>query len=85
MNKKVFTFLIPCFNCDQFIFKNSLKLIKKINQSKIHYKLIFLNDGSTDNTLAELKKIKLRIEKLDVIKNTTSVGIEIEKAKSNEY
>ena len=60
MSKKVFTFLIPCFNCDQFIFKNSLKLIKKINQSKINYKVIFLNDGSTDNTLAELKKIKLK-------------------------
>ena len=58
MDKKIFTFLIPCFNCDQFIFKNSLKLIKKINQTKIHYNLIFLNDGSTDDTLAELKKIK---------------------------
>tara|TARA_B100000123_G_scaffold272380_1_gene254840 strand:- start:2318 stop:3055 length:738 start_codon:yes stop_codon:yes gene_type:complete len=58
MSKKVFTFLIPCFNCDQFIFRNSLKLIKKINQTKIHYNLIFLNDGSTDDTLIELKKIK---------------------------
>ncbi len=58
MSKKVFTFLIPCFNCDQFIFRNSLKLIKKINQTKIHYNLIFLNDGSTDDTLVELKKIK---------------------------
>ena len=58
MGKKVFTFLIPCFNCDQFIFNNSLKLIKKINQTKIHYNLIFLNDGSNDDTLTELKKIK---------------------------
>jgi len=58
MNKKVFTFLIPCFNCDKFIFKNSLKLIKKIKKTKIHYNLIFLNDGSTDDTLTELKKIK---------------------------
>ena len=30
------------------------------------------------------KKIKLRIEKLDIIKNTSSVGIEIEKIRSNE-
>ena len=58
MNKKVFTFLIPCFNCDKFIFANSLKLIKKINLTKINYNLIFLNDGSTDNTLTELEKIK---------------------------
>ena len=33
----------------------------------------------------KIKKIKLRIEKLDIIKNTTSVGIEIEKSKINEY
>ena len=32
-----------------------------------------------------IKKILLRIEKLDVIKNTTSVGIELEKTRSNEY
>ena len=28
-----------------------------------------------------VKKVKLRIEKLDVFKNTSSVGIEIEKSK----
>ncbi len=33
----------------------------------------------------KIKKIKLSIEKLDIIKNTSSVGIEIEKSKSNEY
>ena len=32
-----------------------------------------------------IKKVLLRIEKLDVIKNTTSVGIELEKTRSNEY
>ena len=73
MSKKVFTFLIPCFNCDQFIFKNSLKLIKKINQSKINYKIIFLNDGSTDNTLAELKKIKLK-KKIKIISFKNNSG-----------
>ena len=34
---------------------------------------------------SRIKKILLRIEKLDVIKNTASVGIEIEKTRSNEY
>ena len=32
-----------------------------------------------------IKKVLLRIEKLDVIKNTSSVGIELEKTRSNEY
>jgi len=65
-------------------------VIKNINNiaKKKHYQLL--------ETLAEeiflklfrekkIKKIKLRIEKLDIIKNTSSVGIEVEKSRSNEY
>ena len=33
----------------------------------------------------KIKKIKLRIEKIDIIKNTSSVGIEVEKSRSNEH
>ncbi len=68
-------------------YETVIKSIKKITRKK-HYPLL--------ETLAEeiflklfreinIKKIKLRIEKLDIIKNTSSVGIEIEKSKSNEY
>ena len=32
----------------------------------------------------KIKKILIRVEKLDIIKNTSSVGIEIEKSKINE-
>ena len=38
-----------------------------------------------EQVIMVIKKILLRIEKLDVIKNTTSVGIELEKTRSNEY
>ena len=68
-------------------YEQVIKTIKKIT-SKKHYLLL--------ETLAEkiffklfenprIKKILLRIEKLDVIKNTTSVGIELEKTRSNEH
>ena len=68
-------------------YEQVIKTIKKITSRK-HYLLL--------ETLAEkiffklfenlrIKKILLRIEKLDVIKNTTSVGIELEKTRSNEY
>tara|TARA_Y100000817_G_scaffold119410_1_gene93571 strand:+ start:500 stop:901 length:402 start_codon:yes stop_codon:yes gene_type:complete len=63
-------------------YENVIKNIKKITNEK-HYPLL--------ETLAEkiflklfeiriIKKVKLRIEKLDIIKNTSSVGIEIEKS-----
>ena len=68
-------------------YEQVIKTITKITSGK-HFLLL--------ETLAEkiffklfenprIKKILLRIEKLDVIKNTTSVGIELEKTRSNEY
>ena len=68
-------------------YEQVIKTITRIT-SRRHYLLL--------ETLAEkiflklfenlrIKKILLRIEKLDVIKNTTSVGIELEKTRSNEY
>jgi len=64
-------------------YEDVIKNIKKITNKK-HYLLL--------ETLAEkiflklfenirVKKVKLRIEKLDVFENTSSVGIEIEKSK----
>ena len=68
-------------------YEQIIKIIRKITSRK-HYLLL--------ETLAEkiffklfenprIKKILLRVEKLDVIKNTTSVGIELEKTRSNEH
>ena len=68
-------------------YEQVIKTITKITSRK-HFLLL--------ETLAEkiffklfenpkIKKILLRIEKLDVIKNTTSVGIELVKTRSNEY
>ena len=74
-------------NLDSIIsYEDVIKNIKKITNKK-HYPLL--------ETLAEkiflkvfenkkVKKVKIRIEKLDILKNTSSVGIEIEKSKSNE-
>ena len=74
-------------NLDSIInYEDVIKNIEKITNKK-HYPLL--------ETLAEkiflklfenrkVKKVKLRIEKLDVLKRTSSVGIEIEKSKSNE-
>ena len=72
-------------NLDSIInYEDIIKNIKKITEKK-HYSLL--------ETLAEkiflklfenrkVKKVKLRIEKLDILKNTSSVGIEIEKSET---
>ena len=68
-------------------YEQVIKVINKIIARK-HYPLLETLAEKIFDKLFEnmrIKKILLRIEKLDVIKNTTSVGIELEKTKSNEY
>ena len=68
-------------------YEQIIKVINKIIARK-HYPLLETLAEKIFDKLFEnmrIKKIFLRIEKLDVIKNTTSVGIELEKTRSNEY
>ena len=68
-------------------YEQVIKVINKIIARK-HYPLLETLAEKIFDKLFEnmrIKKILLRIEKLDVIKNTPSVGIELEKTRSNEY
>ena len=71
-----FSFLIPCYNCEKFILSNGIKLLKKIKINNINFEIFFLNDGSKDNSLKELKKLK---KKYKIIK---LVNFNINKGKS---
>ena len=55
------SFIIPCYNSENFIFFNISKLIKKISLFKINYEIIIINDGSNDQTFFELIKTKKKI------------------------
>ena len=60
--------------------------IKKITEKK-HFELLeSLSENIFDEIFKnkKIKKVKLKIEKLDILKNTSSVGIEIEKSKFDE-
>lgn len=64
--------IVPCYNEE----KNVTELTKKINETfkkKYIYEIIFINDGSKDNTLTELKKIatnkKLNIKIINFSRN----------------
>ena len=74
-------------NLDSIInYEDIIKNIKKITNKK-HYPLLEILAEKIFLKLFEnrrVKKVKLRIEKLDILKNTSSVGIEIKKTKFNE-
>ena len=64
-------------------YENIINDIKKLTEKK-HFDLLeSLSESIFDEIFKnkKIKKIKLKIEKLDIIKETTSVGIEVVKTK----
>ena len=78
------------YNSDLNSIVNYETVIKNVSNiaKKKHYPLL---ENLADEIFIKLfrekkiRKIKLKLEKTDIIKNTSSVGIEIEKSRSDEY
>lgn len=65
------TFIIPCYNAEKIISNNHKRLSSFLKKNKIKKKIIYINDGSKDKTLNELKKInKKNIKILDNKENS---------------
>ena len=74
MKDKKFSFLVPCYNCEKFIFNNGLKLLKKIKRNQINFEIFFINDGSNDNSLTQLNKLKKLNNKIKIINFRNNEG-----------
>lgn len=75
--------LLPVYNCEKYI---GLAIQSMLDQTFTNFELIILNDGSTDNTLAEINKFNdKRIVLLDKVNEgitaTLNKGIDVAKGK----
>jgi len=52
--------IIPCFNGGKTIFRNLSSNCRLLKSTGRPFELIFVDDGSTDNTLAEAKKVRCK-------------------------
>lgn len=68
------SFIIPCYNCENYISNNIYKLYKKLNKSNIKYEIILIDDHSRDMTLSHLYKLKKKIKKIKLVKNNKNFG-----------
>ena len=66
--------IIPTFNDEEKIRDNIFTLIKKLKKLRTVYELIIVNDGSNDNTLTELKKVKKKLKKIKLLSNKKNYG-----------
>lgn len=67
------SFVVPCYNeslnLDNFYLEilNQINIINEQNSKQINCEFIFINDGSTDNTLEILKKLALKDNRVKIL------------------
>jgi len=74
VNKKKLSFIIPCYDAAKFILRNIDKLTKFLKKNNYSYEIILVNDGSTDQTFTEIKKLSLKYNKVKTINNKKNYG-----------
>lgn len=77
-NKKV-SIIVPFYNESQTVVELHTRLVKTLNDIKMSFEIIFINDGSTDNTFENFRKIH-PVKAVDLRKNygqsaALSIGI----------
>ena len=57
---KKLSIIVPCYNEEESIKYFFEAILKESNNLRVRLEVIFVNDGSTDNTLLEIKKISTK-------------------------
>ena len=74
MNLNKITIVVPCYNEEKYIDKLTDKLISQCNSLNLDYEIIFVEDGSSDNTFNEIKKKINQNKKIKLIKLSRNYG-----------
>lgn len=75
---KKISIVIPCYNEEEVLtmfYEEIMKVIEKIN-NEYSYELIFVNDGSKDNTLNILKTLQAKNQNTEIINFSRNFGKE---------
>lgn len=78
MNKKTISIVVPCYNEQEsvYIFYKEIVKLFSNNLTDYNYELIYINDGSKDNTLKEILKISEGDENVKYISFSRNFGKE---------
>lgn len=66
--------VMPVYNEEILVVETIRQVVHYIESLEISYEIIVINDGSSDNTLIELKQIKNEISKLIILNLTRNFG-----------
>lgn len=73
----ILTCIVPCYNEEQVIplFYNEIEKVKS-NMSNIDFELLFIDDGSVDNTLEIIKELSINNKQVKYISFSRNFGKE---------
>lgn len=74
MRKEMISFIVPAKNEEKNVSLLYDELTKEIKKKKLSCEIIFIDDGSTDNTFKELLKLKRKDKKIRIIKHRGNWG-----------
>ena len=69
--------VIPCFNEEETISETYHQLITTLNKTGINFELIFVDDGSSDSTLAQLQKLHRADNRVKIVILSRNFGHQI--------
>lgn len=76
MKKKKISLIVPCYNEEEAFPIFYKEVTKVVSNMKYNYELIFVNDGSRDNTLNEIKNVALKDEHVKYLSFSRNFGKE---------
>lgn len=76
LKKELLSLIIPCYNEQETLFLLYTELIKVLSAMPLDYELLFVNDGSTDNTLSILKKLATQDTQVSYLSFSRNFGKE---------
>ena len=76
MEMKKITIIVPCYNEEESLYLFYDEIIRYMNNPKYLFELLFINDGSKDNTLEILRELSSKDERVGYISLSRNFGKE---------
>lgn len=86
MEKKLITILVPAYNEEEVIdifYDKTINIVNKLN--KYNFEILFVNDGSKDDTLNKLKALRAKDSRIRFVDLSRNYGKEIAMAAGFDY
>jgi len=86
MEKKLITILVPAYNEEEVVdifYEKTIEIVNKLN--KYDFEILFVNDGSKDNTLEKIKVLKDKDSRIRYVDLSRNYGKEIAMAAGFDY